>query len=116
MRHRLGQATDAFMHVTWPWFAALVGNWLLYATGWIGVMQLFAVVVIVLGVCGVIAIGIGIWLGAALISDSRKQRTYQRRAARGRHPSSGRWVVADRGIGKPSAGDEFPALGDLPNP
>ncbi|MFE3229297.1 hypothetical protein [Nocardia sp. NPDC059228] len=110
MKHRAGQAIDAFMHVTWPWFTALVGNWVLYATGWIGVAQLLAVVVIVLGVCGVIAIGIGIWLATALLSDFRARRADLRRAARARHPSSGRWIR------KPSATDGFAVLGDLPNP
>lgn len=116
MRHRLRQAADAFIRLTLPWFVALAGNWVLYATGWIGVTQMLAMVVIVLGVCGVIAIGIGIWLAVALISDFRKLRTYQRRLARARHPSSRGLVVAGQPIGKPSAGDGFPALGDLPNP
>ncbi|MFE3081749.1 hypothetical protein [Nocardia tengchongensis] len=110
MRHRLGQATDAAIHATWPWLAALVGNWVLYASGSITAPQMLAAIVIMLSVCGAIAVVAVLWLAHALITDFRIRR------ARARHPSSGRWIVADRGIGKPSAGNEFPALGDLPNP
>ncbi|GAB3211267.1 hypothetical protein [Nocardia tengchongensis] len=116
MRHRLGQATDAAIHATWPWLAALVGNWVLYASGVIVAPQMLAAIVIMLSVCGAIGVVAALWLVAALITDFRIRRAALRREARRRHPSSGRWVRADWGIGKPSAGDELPALGDLPNP
>ncbi|MEU6580627.1 hypothetical protein [Nocardia sp. NPDC046763] len=67
------------------------------------------------GVCGAISVAVALWLAAALISDLRELQSDLRREARGRHPSSGKWLV-DQRIGKPSAGDNFPALGDLPNP
>ncbi|MFD9615215.1 hypothetical protein ACFWWS_38260, partial [Streptomyces sp. NPDC059083] len=74
------------------------------------VTPLNAVDDIELGYCGVNAIGIAIWLAAARISDIRTRRADLRRAARARHPSSGRWIR------KPSATDGFAVLGDLPNP